>query len=109
MAPRRSRIASSSAWPTGGGAGRTGAPAQVGGLIVDPKTHTARVDGKQLALTPTEFRLLAALSTRAGEVVDRRTLLRSAWPDERDPDPECSRHTSRVFGRSSRRRARRYQ
>ena len=46
------------------------------------------MNGTPLALTPTEFRLLAVLATRAGEVVDRRTLLRAAWPDERDPDPE---------------------
>ncbi|MGH2377894.1 MAG: response regulator transcription factor [Candidatus Limnocylindria bacterium] len=72
----------------GGGARRAVAPAEVGGLLVDPRTHSARANGKPLPLTPTEFRLLAALATRAGEVVDRRTLLRSAWPDERDPDPE---------------------
>src|SRR5947199_309342 len=28
------------------------------------------------------------LPRMAGDVVDRRTLLRLGWPDERDPDPE---------------------
>ena len=72
----------------GAPAARAAAAAQVGPLAVDPRTHTATVNGKPLALTPTEFRLLAALAGRAGEVVDRRALLRAAWPDERDPDPE---------------------
>ena len=62
--------------------------ASVGRLRVDPKTHVASVDGAALDLTPTEFRLLAALVARAGEVLERRALLRAGWPEERDPDPE---------------------
>jgi len=62
--------------------------AKIGRLAVDPRTHRATVDGKVLDLTPTEFRLLAALASRPGEVVDRKALLRAGWPDERDPDPE---------------------
>jgi DNA-binding response OmpR family regulator len=72
----------------GGASKRPAQAVKIGALTVDPRTHTANVDGKPLSLTPTEFRLLAALASRAGEVVDRRTLLRAAWPDERDPDPE---------------------
>jgi len=72
-----------------GGSGRRAAgPVQVADLAVDPRTHTAAVGGAPLTLTPTEFRLLAVLATNAGEVVERRALLRAAWPDERDPDPE---------------------
>ena len=62
--------------------------AKVGRLSVDPRTHRASVDGDVLDLTPTEFRLRAALAARPGEVVDRKALLRAGWPDERDPDPE---------------------
>jgi DNA-binding response OmpR family regulator len=62
--------------------------ASVGRLRVDPKTHVASVDGTALDLTPTEFRLLAALVARPGEVLERRALLRAGWPEERDPDPE---------------------
>ena len=62
--------------------------AKVGRLAVDPRTHLATVDGKALDLTPTEFRLLATLASRPGEVIDRKSLLRAGWPDERDPDPE---------------------
>ena len=60
----------------------------IGGLVIDARAHTARMGGEELLLTPTEFRLLAALATRAGELVDRKALLRAGWPDERDPDPE---------------------
>lgn len=62
--------------------------AHVGRLAIDQRTHRATVGGAALDLTPTEFRLLAALAARPGELVDRRALLRSGWPDERDPDPE---------------------
>lgn len=72
----------------GAGPRRAAGPLRVGPLVVDARTHRATIDGKALQLTPTEFRLLAALAARAGEVVDRRALLRAAWPDERDPDPE---------------------
>ncbi|HET7699633.1 MAG TPA: response regulator transcription factor [Candidatus Limnocylindria bacterium] len=71
-----------------GPAMRTDSAARVGRLSIDGRTHRATVDGAALDLTPTEFRLLAALASRAGEVVERRTLLRAGWPDERDPDPE---------------------
>ena len=67
---------------------RTQPAAKIGRLAVDPRTHRATVDGTVLDLTPTEFRLLAALASRPGEVIDRKALLRAGWPDERDPDPE---------------------
>src|ERR1700687_5333881 len=67
---------------------RAQSTAKVGRLAVDPRTHRATADGVVLDLTPTEFRLLAALASRPGEVIDRKALLRAGWPDERDPDPE---------------------
>jgi DNA-binding response OmpR family regulator len=60
----------------------------VGRLAVDARAHRASVNNEALDLTPTEFRLLAALAARPGELVDRRSLLRAGWPEERDPDPE---------------------
>ena len=71
------------------GARASRAPAgRVGELEVDVVAHRASVGDSELALTPIEFSLLAALASRPGEVVQRRTLLRAAWPDEREPDPE---------------------
>jgi DNA-binding response OmpR family regulator len=72
----------------GGPAARGQSAASIGRLRVDPKTHVASVDGEALDLTPTEFRLLAALAARPGEVLERRALLRAGWPEEHDPDPE---------------------
>ncbi|HEV2011173.1 MAG TPA: response regulator transcription factor [Candidatus Limnocylindria bacterium] len=62
--------------------------ADIDGLRIDTRTHSARMGRDELPLTPTEFRLLAALAARPGELVDRKALLRAGWPEERDPDPE---------------------
>jgi len=50
------------------------------GLEVDPVIHGMRVGSRQAALTPTEFRILATLAARRGEVVRRHQLRESAWP-----------------------------
>jgi two-component system response regulator MprA len=52
-----------------------------GVLEVDPVTHAARRGERAVRLTPTEFRMLAALAARPGEVVRRDQLRASAWPD----------------------------
>jgi two-component system response regulator MprA len=51
------------------------------GPTLDPAAHALVQDGKRIALTPTEFRLLAALAARPGEVVRRATLVAAGWPD----------------------------
>jgi two-component system response regulator MprA len=48
---------------------------------LDPAAHAARVGARTAQLTPTEFRLLAALVARQGEVLRRRELVAAAWPD----------------------------
>jgi two-component system, OmpR family, response regulator len=50
-------------------------------LRLDPATHAIHAGGHSVALTPTEFRLLALLVARPGEVVRRRELIAAAWPD----------------------------
>jgi two-component system response regulator MprA len=50
-------------------------------LVLDPTTHGVCHDGKVQRLTPTEFRVLAALAARRGEVVTRGALTAAAWPD----------------------------
>lgn len=64
--------------------GSAGAPAArptPAGLVLDPAAH-AVVHGKmQVSLTPTEFRLLAALAARPGEVLRRAALVAAGWPD----------------------------
>jgi DNA-binding response OmpR family regulator len=51
------------------------------GLVLDPALHALSREGATVPLSPTEFRLLAALLGRPGEVVRRRELLRAGWPD----------------------------
>jgi two-component system OmpR family response regulator len=50
------------------------------GLALDPSQHAARFDGRSQTLTPTEFRLLAALAGKPGKAISRRDLIRTAWP-----------------------------
>ena len=42
--------------------------------------HAAVTAGQRAELTPTEFRLLAALAARPGDAVRRHELVRAAWP-----------------------------
>lgn len=56
------------------------APARVGDLELDPAAHAIRSAGVEERLTPTEFRILAALLARPGEAVRRRELTRAGWP-----------------------------
>jgi len=62
-----------------GGEGREGL--HVEGLALDPATHAATGLGGSVQLTPTEFRLLAALAGRPATVLRRRELVGAAWPD----------------------------
>jgi two-component system response regulator MprA len=55
-------------------------PLVVGPLELDPVAHAVRAHGREQTLTPTEFRILAALAARPGEAVRRRDLVRAAWP-----------------------------
>jgi DNA-binding response OmpR family regulator len=62
---------------------RVGADAATtfGALRLDPVAHSVSGDDGEASLTPTEFRLLAALARQPGAVVRRRELVRAAWPD----------------------------
>jgi two-component system response regulator MprA len=51
------------------------------GLAMNPAAHAVSVEGQTVTLTPTEYRLLAKLAARRGEVVRRRELTLAAWPD----------------------------
>ncbi len=50
-----------------------------GGLRVDPDSHRASVEGKELTLTAKEFQLLVALMSRPGRVMTRERLLDEVW------------------------------
>jgi len=61
---------------------RTGADSalEAAGLRLDPVAHSVADATREVRLTPTEFRLLAALLGRPGEAVRRRELIRAGWP-----------------------------
>jgi DNA-binding response OmpR family regulator len=50
-------------------------------LLLDPARHAIVCHGREVLLTPTEFRMLAAITSRPGEVVRRRAVVAAAWPD----------------------------
>lgn len=50
-----------------------------GELVVDPEARDARVGGRPVDLTRTEFDLLLALSARPGSAFTRRELLDEVW------------------------------
>ncbi|MFJ5530713.1 response regulator transcription factor [Streptomyces sp. NPDC093261] len=56
-------------------------PAPVGDLVLDAVRHDVTVHGRHVDLTPTEFRLLAALTAASGDIVRRRELVRAGWPE----------------------------
>jgi two-component system, OmpR family, phosphate regulon response regulator PhoB len=52
---------------------------RVGPFLLDPGAVRAEVDGRDVELTPTEFKLLQVLMDRRGRVQSRRKLLESVW------------------------------
>lgn len=51
------------------------------GFVLDAVSHAVRTEAGQVLLTPTEFRMLAAITSRPGEVVRRHAVIAAAWPD----------------------------
>lgn len=56
---------------------------RVGDLEVDMRRREARLHALRLDLTPTEFRVLAALARRSGEAVSQEALIEEVWGDYR--------------------------
>lgn len=56
-----------------------------GPIVVDPVAHTVVVDGKALALTATEYRLVEFLVRRAEAIVTRDQLAEHVWGGDYDP------------------------
>ena len=57
----------------------TGGPLRLGPLEIDEASHTVRRDEREIALSHTEFRLLAELARRPGQVFTRELLLDQIW------------------------------
>ena len=56
-----------------------------GALALDPVRREALLDGRHLALTPSEFNILELLMRRHPAVVDRKAIAEHAWRDETEP------------------------
>jgi two-component system KDP operon response regulator KdpE len=52
---------------------------EIGGLTVSLAAHTVSRDGEEIHLTPTEFKLLAALLRNRGRLMTHRALLTEVW------------------------------
>lgn len=52
---------------------------QLAGIYLDKTNFEARLDGKRLDLTTTEFKLLSVLIERRGKTLTRETLLTDVW------------------------------
>jgi len=62
-----------------GGTQDAGGTLRFGNIEVDLERRLVRADGKDLHLTPIEFRLLGCLARHAGMVLTHRHLLREVW------------------------------
>ena len=67
---------------SGGGAG--GDVLAIGPIVIHRAAHRVAVDGRDVDLTPTEYKLLLTLAERRGRVQARASLLESVW--EAAPD-----------------------
>jgi two-component system KDP operon response regulator KdpE len=63
----------------GGSAQVQGRPLKLGPVEIDLERREVRAPGREIHLTPIEFRLLALLAKHAGMVLTHRQLLREVW------------------------------
>ncbi len=61
------------------GTTETGGPLRLGDLEIDEASHSVRRGDTDIALSHTEFRLLAELARRPGQVFTRELLLERVW------------------------------
>ncbi len=76
---------------------------RIGPFALDVEGMRAEVDGQELDLTPTEFRLLEVLMTRRGRVQSRRQLLEAVWDVTADiATRTVDMHVQRLRGKAGR-------
>jgi DNA-binding response OmpR family regulator len=72
-------------------------PLRVGPVELDPAMHRVRVHGREVSLTPTEFRLLHTLMASPGRTFTRQQLLdRIAGPDFAGFDRNVDVHVANI-------------
>jgi two-component system, OmpR family, KDP operon response regulator KdpE len=73
-----------------GASGSSSPVLEIGGLKLDLDRREVFVDGKEVHLTPIEYKLLALLAKHAGKVLTHRQILKDVW------GPNQSEHTHYV-------------
>lgn len=74
---------------------------RLGELEIDFDRHAARVSGRDVGLTPIEFKILSILASSPGRVFSRQDLLFSIWDTEypgykRNIDPHVTRLRNKI-------------
>ncbi len=62
-----------------------------GAICVDLERHIATVDGREIALTPTEYSLLVFLMRHAGKVLPHQLILQQVWGSQYGNEAEYLR------------------
>jgi two-component system response regulator RegX3 len=76
---------------------------RVGGLTIDVVKHEVTADGKPVALTPSEYKLLALLAEEPGRVFTRREIMQTLWQSTYVGDERaCDAHVSTLRGKIER-------
>ena len=76
---------------------------EVGPIRIDRSAHTVLVDGDEIELTPTEYRLLVLLAERRGRVQGRKHLLETVWDAAPDIQTRTvDMHVQRLRGKLGR-------
>ncbi len=73
--------------------GQPGPFLEVGPLRIDQARHEVRISGREVKLTPKEFRLLVLLARNAGKVLTHRQVLAEVW----GPGQTAHAHYVRVY------------
>jgi DNA-binding response OmpR family regulator len=76
---RRPRVVGDTVAPAGESGDQMPAPLMFGALAIDVAGRQVFLDGTPIALTRTEFDILATLSSRPGVVWSRRQLIETVW------------------------------
>lgn len=63
----------------GAPSGSSGSRLRIGPITIDRGAHRVHLDGSELSLTATEYRLLSTLAERRGRVQTRAQLLETVW------------------------------
>jgi two-component system response regulator RegX3 len=70
---------------------------RVGALRIDIARHEVSVEGKKIALTPSEFKVLLTLASQPGHVISKRTILEELWGTRHVADEHaCDVHISNL-------------